>query len=185
MHGYRWSTARIVESALTLTQKERDYITVFYAGDNCMETFPDDMCTLFPNVEYLYCTDNQLLMLPFSLCTMTKLKAAHFTNNNLQRLPSSITRLVNLRSVELQGNASLPDEFQENTINCHATCSLQRRIGAYYGPIDRSCRKTIVTLLGIRQFRRVSTLAMIGKDVVNIIGKMMWADCVSGAWVIK
>ena len=39
-------------------------------------------------------------------------------------------------------------------------------------------------MIGMRKFKRCAMMAPIAKDVVLMIARMMWNDCVDGAWVV-
>ena len=41
---------------------------------NRMETFPEELCVLFPNIRYLSVRNNLLRTLPARFCLMSKLK---------------------------------------------------------------------------------------------------------------
>ena len=44
---------------------------------NRMDTFPEELCVLFPNADWLSLENNLLRTLPARVCTMTKLKGYH------------------------------------------------------------------------------------------------------------
>ena len=50
--------------------------------------------------------------------------------------------------------------------------------------IDKHCRDAIVCMIGMRKFKRCAMMAPIAKDVVLMVARMMWNDCVDGAWVV-
>ena len=39
-------------------------------------------------------------------------------------------------------------------------------------------------MIGMRKFKRCAMMAPIAKDVVLMVARMMWNDCVDGAWVL-
>ena len=39
-------------------------------------------------------------------------------------------------------------------------------------------------MIGMRKFKRCAMMAPIAKDVVLMVARMMWNDCVDGAWVV-
>ena len=45
-----------------------------YLYDNRMDTFPEELCVLFPNVKWLHLEDNLLRTLPARFCLMSKLE---------------------------------------------------------------------------------------------------------------
>ena len=45
-----------------------------YLGGNRMDTFPEELCVLFPNVEVLSLSNNLLRTLPARFCSMNKLQ---------------------------------------------------------------------------------------------------------------
>ena len=110
--------------------------------------------------------------------------------------------LIALCRLTLEGNAALPAEFQRNVFNRDATQALLQRIGAHYGgehvfrvlkmrsfppskAIDKHCRASIVCMMGMRKFGRCAMMAPVGKDAMQIIARLMWNDCVDGAWVVQ
>ena len=50
--------------------------------------------------------------------------------------------------------------------------------------INKHCRDAIVCMIGMRKFKRCAMMAPIAKDVVLMVARMMWNDCVDGAWVV-
>ena len=51
--------------------------------------------------------------------------------------------------------------------------------------IDKHCRAAIVCMMGMRKFGRCAMMAPVGKDVMLMIARLMWNDCVDGAWVVQ
>ena len=51
--------------------------------------------------------------------------------------------------------------------------------------IDKHCRAAIVCMIGMRKFGRCAMMAPVGKDAMLMIARMMWNDCVDGAWVVQ
>ena len=49
---------------------------------------------------------------------------------------------------------------------------------------EKYCRDAIVCMIGMRKFKRCAMMAPIAKDVVLMVARMMWNDCVDGAWVV-
>ena len=111
--------------------------------------------------------------------------------------------LIALCRLYLGGNLALLPELQQNVYNRDATQALLQRIGAHYGgehvlgvarfekcahsnqkAIDKHCRDAIVCMMGMRKFKRCAMMAPIAKDVVLMVARMMWNDCVDGAWVV-
>ena len=45
-----------------------------WLNDNRMDTFPNELCVLFPNVEVLSVQNNLLRTLPAHFCSLTKLQ---------------------------------------------------------------------------------------------------------------
>jgi len=45
-----------------------------YLGGNRMDTFPEELCVLFPNAEWLVLQNNLLRTLPARFCSMSKLQ---------------------------------------------------------------------------------------------------------------
>ena len=43
-------------------------------NDNRMDTFPEELCVMFPNAEWIAIRNNQLRTLPDSVCLMSKLQ---------------------------------------------------------------------------------------------------------------
>ena len=41
---------------------------------NCVDTFPEELCMLFPNAEWISLANNLLRTLPARVCSMSKLK---------------------------------------------------------------------------------------------------------------
>ena len=143
----------------------------------------------------------------------------YLNDNQLQRLPSAMTRLTNLEwcvfvvafcwlmlialcRLNLSGNAALLDELQQNVYNRNETQALLQRIGAHYGgehilgfenaltfppskAMDKHCRASIVCMIGMRKFGRCAMMAPVGKDAMLMIARLMWNDCVDGAWVLR
>jgi len=50
---------------------------------------------------------------------------------------------------------------------------------------EKHCRAAIVCMMGMRKFGRCAMMAPVGKDAMSIIARMMWNDCVDGAWVMQ
>ena len=50
---------------------------------------------------------------------------------------------------------------------------------------EKHCRAAIVCMMGMRKFGRCAMMAPVGKDVMLIIARLMWNDCVDGAWVVQ
>src|SRR4051812_40219197 len=50
---------------------------------------------------------------------------------------------------------------------------------------EKHCRAAIVCMIGMRKFGRCAMMAPVGKDAMLIIARMMWNDCVDGAWVVQ
>ena len=48
---------------------------------------------------------------------------------------------------------------------------------------EKHCRDAIVCMIGMRKFKRCAMMAPIAKDVVLMVARMMWNDCVDGARV--
>ena len=109
--------------------------------------------------------------------------------------------LIALCRLWLEGNAALPDELQQSSYGRDATQALLQRIGAHYGgehvlgfknalispskAMDKHCRAAIVCMMGMRKFGRCAMMAPVGKDVMLMIARLMWNDCVDGAWVVQ
>ncbi len=183
--SYSNCTASVVlQEARQSTQEKRNAVTSLWLNNSDMEMFPDELTMIFPNIEGISLEHNYLRTIPIRLCSMTKLQWLWLHVNQLQCLPSAMTRLTNLRQLLLSDNAALPTFHIRNTWSRDDTQLLLQRIGAHYGPIEAACRRTIVTLLGVRKFRPIPAFAFIGRDVMAIIGKMMWNDCVNGEWVV-
>ncbi len=172
----------LLHNARQYSQTQRDGVTELWLPFNDMKTFPDELCVLFLNVNAIGLRKNMLCTIPASICSMTKLKRLYLEGNQLQRLPSAMTRLTNLERLFIGANEALPIELQTNVWTLDTTQSVLRQIYMHYAPIDMACKSTIIALLGVRKFRPIPAFAMIGKDVMAIIGKMMWDDCVSGEW---
>ena len=51
--------------------------------------------------------------------------------------------------------------------------------------MDKYCRAAIVCMIGMRKFGRCAMMAPVGKDAMLIIARLMWNDCVDGAWVVQ
>ena len=51
--------------------------------------------------------------------------------------------------------------------------------------IDKHCRAAIVCMMGMRKFGRCAMMAPVGKDAMLMIARLMWNDCVDGAWVVQ
>ena len=51
--------------------------------------------------------------------------------------------------------------------------------------MERHCRAAIVCMIGMRKFGRCAMMAPVGKDVMLMIARLMWSDCVDGAWVVQ
>ena len=51
--------------------------------------------------------------------------------------------------------------------------------------MDKHCRAAIVCMMGMRKFGRCAMMAPVGKDAMLMIARMMWNDCVDGAWVVQ
>ena len=49
---------------------------------------------------------------------------------------------------------------------------------------EKHCRDAIVCMIGMRKFKRCAMMAPIAKDVMLMVARMMWNDCVDGAWVV-
>ena len=98
--------------------------------------------------------------------------------------------------------AALPVDFQQNAYDHDATQALLQRIGAHYGgehvlglfentlifpskAMDKHCRAAIVCMMGMRKFGRCAMMAPVGKDAMLMIARLMWNDCVDGAWVVQ
>ena len=109
--------------------------------------------------------------------------------------------LIALCRLYLDGNAALPAELQQNPYDRDATQALLQRIGAHYGgehvlgfenalispskAMDKHCRASIVCMMGMRKFGRCAMMARVGKDAMLMIARLMWNDCVVGAWVVR
>ena len=110
--------------------------------------------------------------------------------------------LIPLCRLHLEGNAALPAVLQRDAYNPGATQALLQRIGAHYGgehvfgflkmrsfppskAMDKHCRAAIVCMMGMRKFGRCAMMAPVGKDAMLMIARMMWTDCVDGAWVMQ
>ena len=109
--------------------------------------------------------------------------------------------LIALCRLFLEGNAALPAELQQNVDGRGKTQALLQRIGAHYGgehvlgfenalispskAMDKHCRAAIVCMMGMRKFGRCAMMAPVGKDVMLMIARLMWNDCVDGAWVVQ
>ena len=48
-----------------------------------------------------------------------------------------------------------------------------------------NCRAAIVCMMGMRKFGRCAMMALVGKDAMGMIARLMWNDCVDGAWVVQ
>ena len=112
--------------------------------------------------------------------------------------------LIALCRLYLGENAALPDALQRNFYDHDATQALLQRIGAHYGgehvlgfenalispskameQREKHCRAAIVCMIGMRKFGRCAMMAPVGKDAMLIIARLMWNDCVDGAWVVQ
>ena len=51
--------------------------------------------------------------------------------------------------------------------------------------MDKHCRASIVCMIGMRKFGRCAMMAPVGKDAMLMIARLMWNDCVDGAWVVQ
>src|SRR3954469_19121138 len=51
--------------------------------------------------------------------------------------------------------------------------------------MDKHCRAAIVCMMGMRKFGRCAMMAPVGKDAMLMIARLMWNDCVDGAWVVQ
>ena len=51
--------------------------------------------------------------------------------------------------------------------------------------MDKQCRAAIVCMMGMRKFGRCAMMAPVGKDAMLMIARLMWNDCVDGAWVVQ
>ena len=51
--------------------------------------------------------------------------------------------------------------------------------------MDKHCRAAIVCMIGMRKFGRCAMMAPVGKDAMLMIARLMWSDCVDGAWVVQ
>ena len=51
--------------------------------------------------------------------------------------------------------------------------------------MDKHCRAAIVCMIGMRKFGRCAMMAPVGKDAMLMIARLMWNDCVDGAWVVQ
>ncbi len=178
--GRRYSTDDILRHARKYTQEQRDKVESLWLSGNIMDTLPKELCMMFPNVRTIAVAENRLSTI--NVHFMTNLKVLYVHNNQLQRFPSAMTRLTKLETLCTGGNTSLHEALRFSSFNFHEVQELLRTIHAHNTPIDAACRSTIIALLGVRKFRPIPTLAMIDKNVMAIIGKMMQADCVSGAW---
>ncbi len=177
-----WKSDQILSTVKHYTLEQRANIDEMWADNNWMDTIPGELFVLLPNIRVLAVENNVIRTLPVGIYSWTKLNGLYLRDNHLQRLPSTMTRLTELRTLFLRGNAALPPELQENTQGYDDTQALIQAISEHYGAIEAACRKTIVTLLGVRKFRPIPAFAFIGRDVMAIIGRMMWNDCVSGEW---
>ncbi len=181
--NYKWNTTEILQCARKYTQEQRDCVATLWLDNNCIKTFPEELCMLFPNVDMISMENNQICALPVCICSMTKLESLYFERNNLQLLPSNMTRLTMLDSFYLGGNTTLPIWIHDDdSYNKNGTQLLLQKISTHYGPIEAALRKSIVTLLGIRKFRTVPVFAFINRDAMAIIGQMLWHDYRNGYW---
>ncbi len=178
-----WESTQVLSRVNEYTVEQRAGVVNLWADSNWMGTIPKELFVLFPSMHCLTVDNNGIQTLPVGICSWIKLRKLSLRNNRLQRLPSAMTRLTELKLLFLWGNTELPAAFQDNTVEYDSTQALLQAIGAHYGPIEAACRKTIVTLLGVRKFRPIAAFAFIGRDVMAIIGKMMWNDYGDGKWV--
>ena len=113
--------------------------------------------------------------------------------------------LIALCRLYLSGNAALPVELQQYSCDHDETQALLQRIGAHYGgehvlgglkmrlfptskaieQREKHCRAAIVCMMGMRKFGRCAMMAPVGKDAMLMIARLMWNDCVDGAWVVQ
>lgn len=86
--------------------KDLCLLQVLDLHDNAFVHIPLEIGRLV-NLLELYLNDNQIKMLPASVCELKKLKLLDMSNNALKELPVNFGNLANLRKLNVLGNKSL------------------------------------------------------------------------------
>ncbi len=137
-------------------------------NSSTLREIPSGLHQLCPCLERLYIHNhNAVETLPRDLYKLTALYHINASCNQLRRLPSSLSRMTWLTSINLVGNSRIPNGLAQYSYVPHMTGSLISQIGDYYGPIEQRERLAVAAIMRFVRTRSVP-------DIARMIGQMVW-----------
>jgi hypothetical protein len=148
-------------------------IRTMYANNNLVEILPESFIRTFAFLRILNLSDNALRRLPDNLGDLKLLSEFRVSNNKLSWLPKSMETLKCLQDFHCKRNAGLRDFQVEITYNRSKAKKFLSEYFQFY-----SCRQVaLLVMLICRQ-----EFAFVGKDVIVLIGKAIYATRKDPAW---
>ncbi len=107
-----------------------------------------------------------------------RLHDLYLFDNALEALPSTLTQLVDLKSLDLRGNVQLPEQFRTSTYTAASTQEVLTRIGAHYALVEdrhRRCGRVAILLIALRRLHRSRYVVLIDIAVMRMIAVQVWS----------
>jgi hypothetical protein len=130
------------------------------------------VCAL-PNLHELDLTGNDFVAVPSEVSRLQQLERLYlYRCTRLQRLPSSISTLTALSTLQVQGCDELPKEFNALFYGDGVQGALVK-MSRHFARLEH-CRAACVTLIGLRRSRRDTILLSQPLDITVLVAKLLW-----------
>jgi Leucine-rich repeat (LRR) protein len=175
----RGTSADVIQGQLALNRLAITAVYYMRLYENRMTYVPPLICTATA-LTHLWIDHNDLEILPSSLTRLVNLKCFDISFNRLRTLPARLDRLTNLVSLYPRNNF-LPSRFMHSSTSYDGTQILLGQIRDCWLVGEENCTKAAAIWLGLRKFRR-GTVAVLVKDVANLIAKEILASKCDPIW---
>jgi Leucine-rich repeat (LRR) protein len=145
-----WSTKQILDAV----SHTKDKIVRLVLDENRMDTFPAELCDLFPNVQSIFLWNNEICTLSRKIGNLTNLGWLNIARNNLTALPLTMTRLIRLESLDLRSNPQLPEKFQIYVAGVQHVQQQLHLLVTYF----ELARRSATVLVGLAKLKRSQIL---------------------------
>ena len=194
--GAEVSAADVERFGASLSSEQRALVTTFDTYNVKFTAWPE-LVRLFPNLQYLWAQQCGLVEFPLALCALPNLRGLSLACNDLvailsevsrlqqleqcflcwcprlQRLPSSISMLTALSTLELHGCDKLLKELNANFGGADRVQGALVKMSRHFARLEH-CRAACVTLIGLRRSRRDTILFSQPLDITVLVAKLLW-----------
>ncbi len=158
------------------TQATRNRIIRMSMSYSILCNLPPCFASMFPNVTVLSLGRNKFNTVPAVIYAMTRLREVNITYCNITRIPSRMSRLINLSSLSILAGNPIEALFQ-----MRPSSPAQARLleySTYYAAVEQRERHAVAAV--VRYLRARSA-----PDIARMIGKMIWRAYQSGQCVLN